>query len=213
MWRVREIASSVMGATVVLASVSLALLAATTQAETVQRVDLRPPEAEDAHAFYVVLCARKSDGLGTGHTFVVWAETDRRGRVLNLMPQGFYPERERALSHVMGGRGAVVDESTRSASMSQDLLTHRLVCRVDRATYIRAWNANYCWCAAGYDYHILDRNCTHYTEKIAHSLGLAPPVPERGERPPTYLDRLIQQVRRKATVAGRSRARRSNACR
>ena len=165
------------------------------QAETVREVDLRQEIAQEPHAYYIVLCARKSEGWGTGHSFVVWAETDREGQVLNLVPQGFYPKMNQALVHVFGGRGTVVDESTHAASMKQHLLTHRLVCRVDHATYVRSWNANRRWHGARHDYHLLTRNCTHYTHEIASSIGLAPPYPERGERPPVYLNRVMQTAR------------------
>lgn len=165
-------------------------------AQTVHRVDLRQNKDEQ-NAYYVMFCARKSQPWGPGHAFVVWIETEDQEHVVQIGGFGFYPEADEGLVRFFNGPGALVDESTKAASTNSGLITHRLVCRVDRATFARSLKVKRRWSATRHTYHILQRNCTHFAHEVAGSITLASPLPMRGERPPTYLGRMIGTARQR----------------
>jgi len=166
-----------------------------TRAETVMQVYLR--DAADAEPIqrYVVLCARKSEPWGTGHSYVVWVTHDLRTNRTEAKGYGFYPGEQRVLVKLAGGKGKVIDESQNQASIKAGLLTHRLIFQVDAARFDRSWAAKESWEASTPNYNLLGKNCTHFTHRVGTSLGLAPPKPTIGERPPFYFERLMQFCR------------------
>ncbi|MBC8356487.1 MAG: hypothetical protein H8E66_31285 [Planctomycetes bacterium] len=167
-------------------------------ADTVSRVDLRSglPEPID---YFVVICARESEPWGTGHTFVVWLQQDKRTGLVHSQGFGFYPEIEKVVVRLFTGDGAVRNEATKSASIKPWLLTHRLIVQVDRDTFRAGLGVKDRWLESGVDYHLLNRNCTHFAHDVMKAIELGAPEPEFGERPATYLSRLM------ALNLGRSR--------
>ncbi len=158
-------------------------------------VDLRPVAEADSVERFVVLCARKSEPWGTGHSFVVWVTHDLRTNETRSQGFGFYPGANRVLVKLAGGKGRVLDESNIDASIKAGLLTHRLILQVNRAQFESAWSAKQDWERAEHHYHLVGRNCTHFSHRIGTSLGLDAPQPTAGERPPLYFERLMQFCR------------------
>jgi|CXWL01.1.fsa_nt_gi hypothetical protein len=159
-------------------------------ADTVSRVDIRRERPEPID-YFVVICARESEPWGTGHTFVVWVQQDRRTGEVFSQGFGFYPEVEKVVVRLFTGDGAVRDESTKSASIKPWLLTHRLIVQVDRAAFEAGLKAKDQWVGSGIDYHLLNRNCTHFAYDIMQTIQLGAPHPELGERPSAYVGRLM----------------------
>ncbi len=168
----------------------LLMTAVPAPAEVIESVDLSG-SGDDDHRYYVVLCARRSEPWGAGHAFVVWAKHTGDGEVLDASGLGFYPNTKPRVVRFFGSRGEVVDESTNDASVKPTLLTHRLVCQVDRQTFIRSRSAVTEWNDASPDYHLFACNCKHFAYEIARSIGLEAPKPRIAERPPVYINRLI----------------------
>ncbi len=160
-------------------------------ADVVSRIDLRraAPEPID---YFVVICARESEPWGTGHTFVVWLQQDNRNGKVSSQGFGFYPEVEKVVVRLFTGDGAVRDESTKSASVKPWLLTHRLIVQVDRDKFEAGIAKKNEWAGSGIDYHLLNRNCTHFAHEIMKAIELGAPEPEYGERPATYVARLMK---------------------
>ena len=160
------------------------------RAETVARVDRRSglPESSD---YYVVICARESEPWGTGHTFVVWVQQDKQTGEIHSQGFGFYPEVEKVIVRLFTGDGAVRDESTKSASVKPWLLTHRLIVHVDRREFEAGLSVKQHWIGSRVEYHLLNRNCTHFGHDVARAIGLNAPDPEFGERPALYVGRLM----------------------
>ena len=159
-------------------------------ADTVSRIDIRSkgPEPID---YFVVICARESEPWGTGHTFVVWIQRDRRTGEAHSQGFGFYPAVEKVVTRLFTGDGAVHDESTRSASIKPWLLTHRLIVQVDREAFEAGLKLKEQWVGSGIDYHLLNRNCTHFAYGVMQAIQLGAPAPEIGERPALYVSRLM----------------------
>lgn len=173
-------------------------LARAASAEVVAHVDLRGgteavgAPSHHARRYFVVICARKSERLGTGHSFVVWIEQDGSGRTTHSHSWGFYPTEDRVLLHLTGGVGNVSDEATRRPSTQTELLTHRLVIEVDGPTYLRSQGISHRWRKQPRHYNLLARNCTHFAHDVAQSTGLDAPHPRFAEPPHHYLTRLIE---------------------
>lgn len=165
------------------------------RAETVMQVDLRATPQPETVERFVVLCARKSEPWGTGHSFVVWVTHDPTTNRTDSKGYGFYPGAQRVLIKLAGGKGQLLDESNNEASIKTDLLTHRLIFRVDKQRFDSSWSAKQQWEEAQPSYKLLGRNCTHFAHRVGASLGLDPPKPITGERPPFYFDRLMQFCR------------------
>jgi len=161
-------------------------------AETVMQVDLRAEHRPEPIQRYVVLCARKSESWGTGHSFVVWVTHDWQTNTTESKGYGFYPGAQRVLIKLAGGKGQLVDESSSLASVNSGLLTHRLIFLVDKERFESSWSAKEQWEEAQPNYNLFARNCTHFAHRVGVSLGLDPPKPITGERPPLYFDRLTQ---------------------
>ena len=163
------------------------------RADTIARVDLRSglPEPVD---YYVVICARESEPWGAGHTFVVWAQQDKRTGEVHSQGFGFYPEVEKVVVRLFRGDGAIRDESTKSASVKPWLLTHRLILQVDREAFEAGLNVKEQWVGSGIDYHLLNRNCTHFAYEVMRAVQAGLPGPELGERPSAYVSRLMKIV-------------------
>jgi hypothetical protein len=159
-------------------------------AETVAHVDLRSGLPEPIE-YYVVICARDSEPWGAGHTFVVWAQHDRRTGEVHSQGFGFYPEVEKVVVRLFLGNGAIRDESTKSASNKPWLLTHRLIVQLDRDAFEAGLNVKEQWAGSGVDYHLLNRNCTHFAYDVLKAIQPGTPGPELGERPSSYVSRLI----------------------
>lgn len=159
-------------------------------AETVSKVDIRRDPLGPID-YYVVICARESEPWGTGHTFVVWVQQDKQTGQIQSQGFGFYPEIEKVIIRLFTGDGAVRDESTKAASIKPSLLTHRLIVRVDRDQFENGLKVKDGWVGSGVDYHLLNRNCTHFGHAIMTAIQLNAPPPEFGERPATYLSRLM----------------------
>ncbi|MCA9142202.1 MAG: hypothetical protein KDB05_05425 [Planctomycetales bacterium] len=138
-----------------------------------------------------MICARESEPWGTGHTFVVWVQQDKQSGQVHSQGFGFYPKIEKVIVRLFTGDGAVRDESTKSASIKPWLLTHRLIVQVDRAQFEEGLNVKDRWLGSGIDYHLLNRNCTHFGHAVMTAIQLGAPEPEFGERPATYLARLM----------------------
>jgi hypothetical protein len=110
---------------------------------------------------------------------------------------GFYPGAQRVLVKLAGGKGQLLDESGNHASIKPGLLTHRLIFRVDKKLFESSWSAKQRWEEQRPNYNLIARNCTHFAHDVGTSLGLNPPKPKTGERPPSYFDRLMQFYRRR----------------
>lgn len=177
------------------ASFLAACAASPARAETVLHVDLCPASERTPIERFVVLCARKSEPWGTGHSFVVWVTHDLRTNQTDSKGYGFYPGAQRVLVKLAGGKGQLLDESSNHASIKPGLLTHRLIFRVDKERFDSSWSAKQQWHEATPNYNLLGRNCTHFTHRVGTSLGLDAPKPNTGERPPFYFDRLTQFCR------------------
>ncbi len=160
-------------------------------ADTVARVDLRSGTPEPSN-FYVVICARESEPWGTGHTFVVWVQQDKVTGAVCSQGFGFYPEVEKVIVRLFTGDGAVRDESKRSASIKPWLLTHRLIVQVDRREFEAGLDVKERWVGSGVNYHLLNRNCTHFASDVMKAIKLGAPAPDFGERPSSYLGRLMK---------------------
>ncbi|MBL7036985.1 MAG: hypothetical protein ISR77_00075 [Pirellulaceae bacterium] len=173
----------------------LAVTAVPTWAEVIECVNLSGA-SDDDHRYYVVLCARESIPWGPGHAFVVWLEQAADGQVLDATGLGFYPSERPLIVRFFGIRGEIVDESTREASVEPTLLTHRLVCQVDRPTLLRSRSALMKWHKAERNYRLLACNCKHFAYEIACAIGLKPPKPRVAERPPAYINRVIDAASR-----------------
>jgi len=165
------------------------------RAETVVYVDLRAVPRPEPIQRFVVLCARKSEPWGTGHSFVVWVTHDVRTNQTESWAFGFYPGAQRVLVNLAGGKGQLLDESDNHASIKPGLLTHRLIFRVDKEHFDSSWSAKQQWQEARPHYNLIARNCTHFAHRVGSSLGLEPPKPNAGERPPSYFDRLTRFCR------------------
>lgn len=165
------------------------------RAETVMQVDLRETPRPDPIQRYVILCARKSEPWGTGHSFVVWVTHDLRTHQTDSKGFGFYPGAQRVLVKLAGGKGQLLDESSSEASTKADLLTHRLIFLVDKGRFDSSWSAKQHWEESRPHYNLFGRNCTHFAHSVGASLGLDPPRPITGERPPFYFERLMQFCR------------------
>ncbi|HJN08614.1 MAG TPA: hypothetical protein QF564_07965 [Pirellulaceae bacterium] len=94
-----------------------------------------------------------------------------------------------------GGKGQLLDESSNQASIKPGLLTHRLIFRVDKELFDSSWSAKQQWQEAQPHYNLFARNCTHFAHSVGTSLGLDPPKPNTGERPPFYFERLMRFCR------------------
>lgn len=169
-------------------------------ADTVSRVDIRtePPGPTD---YFVVICARESEPWGTGHTFVVWVQQDKVTGRVHSQGFGFYPEIEKVIVRLFTGDGIVHDESTKSSSVKPWLLTHRLIVHVDQSQFEAGLRAKNEWVGSGIDYHLFENNCTHFAHDMMRAIQLGAPAPAFGERPATYLTRLM------ALDLGRNRTR------
>ncbi|MDA1053353.1 MAG: hypothetical protein O3C40_23130 [Planctomycetota bacterium] len=172
------------------ALVTLFALCLPCSADTVSRIDLRR-EGPEPIDYYVVICARESEPWGSGHTFVVWVQQDRRTGETHSQGFGFYPEVEKVIVRLFTGDGAVRDESTKSASIKPRLLTHRLIVRVDRDAFEAGLNVKEQWVESGVDYQLFRRNCTHFAHDVMRAIELGAPKPELGERPSSYVGRLM----------------------
>lgn len=172
-----------------------ACVPALVRAETVMQVDLRATPRPEPIQRYVVLCARKSEPWGTGHSFVVWITHDHYANQTDSKGFGFYPGAQRVLVRLAGGKGQLLDESSNQASIKPGLLTHRLVFRVDKELFDSSWSAKQQWQEAQPHYNLFARNCTHFAHSVGTSLGLDPPKPNTGERPPFYFERLMRFCR------------------
>jgi hypothetical protein len=159
-------------------------------ADTVSRVDLRSGMPEPSN-YYVVICARESETWGTGHTFVVWVQQEKQTGTVHSQGFGFYPEVEKVVVRLFTGNGAVRDESTKSASIKPWLLTHRLIVQVDRRDFEAGLSVKQRWMGSSVDYHLLHRNCTHFAYDVLKAIDLAAPEPKLGERPSSYVGRLM----------------------
>jgi hypothetical protein len=159
-------------------------------------VDLRANPRPEPIQRYVVLCARKSDPWGTGHSFVVWVTHDVRTNQTESRGFGFYPGAQRVLVNLAGGKGKLLDESSNHASIQPGLLTHRLIFRVDKRHFDSSWTAKQRWQEDRPNYNLFGRNCTHFAYHVGASLEVNPPKPNTGERPPSYFDRLMQYCRK-----------------
>ena len=164
-------------------------------AETVLQVDLCESLEPTPVQHYVILCARRSEPWGTGHSFVVWLTHDLRTNQTASKGYGFYPGAQRVLVKLAGGKGRLLDESSNDASIKPGLLTHRLIFHVDKEQFDSSWSAKEAWHDAQPNYNLFARNCTHFTHRVGASLGLDPPKPTTGERPPFYFERLVQFCR------------------
>lgn len=175
-----------------IASVVVALLGCGVpcHAETVAQVDLSHAATEPVE-YYVVLCARESRPWGTGHAFVVWVKRDRRTGAVDSRGFGFYPQAQRIVVQLFARNGAVHDESTMSESMEPSSLTHRLIMRLDRDTFEASWNVKERWTGSNGSYHLLNRNCTHFTSDVMRAIRPGIPAPAIGERPAAYVGRLM----------------------
>ncbi len=158
------------------------------QAEVVKRVDLRR-DTQAPGEYYVVICSRKSWPWGTGHSFVVWAEQTEAG--LQTLGSGFYPGKDNVVLWLLSGLGRLSDEAERPASTEPALLTHRLIVRLDKQAYERSLAAREKWLAAQHEYNIFTCNCTHFSFQVAQAIGLQPPEPRTCERPPFYIERMM----------------------
>ena len=156
-------------------------------AEMVERIDLRSglPAPIDYH---VVICARESEPWGAGHTFIVWAQHDRRTGEIRSQGFGFYPEVEKVIVRLFTGNGAIRDKS---ASTKPWLLTHRLIIQLDRDAFEAGLRVKEQWAASDIDYHLLNRNCTHFAYDVMKAIQPGIPGPELGERPSAYVGRLM----------------------
>lgn len=159
-------------------------------ADTVSRIDLRRRGTEPVE-YYVVICARESERLGAGHTFVVWVQKDPRTGDIQSQAFGFYPEAERIAGRLFVGDGAIRDESTRSASVKPWLLTHRLIVQVNRDAFEAGLNVKERWVESGTGFQLLRRNCTHFAHDVMTAIQLSAPKPALGERPSMYVGRLM----------------------
>ncbi|MEX0818786.1 MAG: hypothetical protein WD070_04305, partial [Pirellulaceae bacterium] len=159
-------------------------------ADTVSRVDLRSGSGE-AVDYFVVICARESEPWGTGHTFVVWVQQEKRTGETHSQGFGFYPAVEKVVMRLFTGSGAIRDESTKSASIKPWLLTHRLIVHVDRGAFEASLRAKERWADSGVGYHLFRRNCTHFAHDIMQAIQLGAPQPTLGERPSSYVGRLM----------------------
>lgn len=173
----------------------LAVTAVPNSAEVIECVDLSGNRNDD-HRYYVMLCARKSEPWGPGHAFVIWLEQTADGQILDATGLGFYPSARPLIVRFFGIRGEIVDESTKEASVKPALLTHRLVCQVDRPMLLRSQSAAMEWHEAEHNYRLLARNCKHFACEIACAIGLKPPKPRVAECPPAYINRLIEAASR-----------------
>lgn len=172
-----------------------AVAAPPARGETVLQVDLRENPRPEPIQRFVVLCARKSEPWGTGHSFVVWVTHDQNTNQTDSKGYGFYPGAQRVLVKLAGGKGQLLDESSNLASIKTGLLTHRLIFLVDKKDFDSSWSAKEQWEQRQPNYNLFGRNCTHFTHRVGASLGLDPPKPIAGERPPLYFDRLVQFYR------------------
>lgn len=160
--------------------------------EVVIHKDLRQDETPSE--YYIVFCARKSDPRGTGHSLVVWVEQDPSSGPTSA-GYGFYPGADRVILRLFWGPGVLSDEATKPPSCRRELVTHRLVVRVDRATYDRALAVRNEWLTHRRDYHLFQHNCTHFAHAVARTVFDKPPEPARGERPSGYISRLMELTR------------------
>lgn len=159
-------------------------------AEVVTRKDFRT--SDEPGECYVIFCSRKSDPRGTGHSLVVWVERDPGGGPPRSQGFGFYPGADRVMLRLFWGTGLLTDEAQKAPSCRRELVTHRLVVRVDRATYDRALAVRDDWLAVPRDYHLVNHNCIHFAYAVARAVFDDPPSPDAGERPPQYIGRLMK---------------------
>ncbi|MBP86565.1 MAG: hypothetical protein CMJ64_07615 [Planctomycetaceae bacterium] len=170
--------------------VLLLLHASPSAAETVEQLDMRT-RRDDPVAHYIVLCARKSEPWGSGHSFVVWVKQDGVSGETESAAYGFYPEIEKVVLHLFVGRGVVADESTKAASIKPELLTHRFVVRVDREAFDAGLAVRDRWRQGRRDYNLFGSNCMHFTREVSKAIGLVAPEAKFGERPRDFIPRLM----------------------
>jgi hypothetical protein len=168
--------------------------APTVYAEAVGRIDARK-QPSDHVQYHVVLCARESGSGGSGHAFVVWIEHDQRSGRTQSAGYGFYPGYDRVVTRLFMGKGRIVDETTKAASTDPALLTHRLIVSVDRETFLASKEVKEKWEQSEYNFNLLGHNCNHFAYDVARDIGLAAPTPNRAERPPQFIGRLMDSLR------------------
>ncbi len=170
-----------------------ASFAQVTCAEVVSQIDARKTPSDPVQ-YHVVLCARESPGGGSGHAFVVWIEHDPRSGRTQSTGYGFYPGYDRVVVRLFVGKGRLVDETTKAASTDPALLTHRLIVSVDRETFLSTKAVKEKWEQTEYSFNLLGHNCNHFAHDVAREIGLTAPIPNRMERPPQYLGRLMDSL-------------------
>ncbi len=181
---------------------AMMLVGVPASAEAVKRVELCD-DVGAGEAYYVVICARKSaEWWGPGHAFVVWIRHDANQENVQANAFGFYPKAEQNGLAKLIGAGTVIDESTKAASTTPSLLTHRYVVKVDRTTFLASQQIKQKW--ADSKFKILRHNCAHFVEDVATRIGLDPPSPGFGESPSAYLARLMAAAPTKPIATAQS---------
>ena len=170
------------------------------RAEEARRISLIS-SAKASAGYYVVFCARRSPDWGPGHAFVVWIQHDTNGVNVQAEAFGFYPQSEAVGPGRLFSKGAIIDESTREASLRRELLTHRYVVRVSREAFQASRQIKAEWSQA--TFRILRNNCTHFVRDVARRIGLDPPSPSTAEKPADYVSRLMAKMPRRVPVRTR----------
>jgi hypothetical protein len=139
-------------------------------------IALAPPplRAQESGRFDHFIDFRARPGAMWGHTFILYGRVDERGKPVELVRAGLYPDDGRAglmLGTVVPVRAAVRavpgDFSETPSAIYRRTLSSAQYARL-KATVARIRATDHGW-------HMLMHNCNHFADRVAQSLGLYTP--------------------------------------
>lgn len=160
-------------------------------AETVISLDARVTDDSALGAFYIVLAARKSDGPGVGHAFVVWGVEDAKAQMSSTKAYGFYPDGAGKAVFGADVPGFIVNEATKGPTHA--LLTSRVIVRVNKSEYEASQQLIVTW--ATQDYNLYNKNCVFFTKAVAEQVGLLGLPDPTAQLPVDYYAAAVATVR------------------
>jgi hypothetical protein len=160
-------------------------------AETVLSLDARVTDDAPLGAFYIVLAARESDGLGVGHAFVVWGIEDPQALMSSAKAYGFYPDGVGKAVFGADVPGSIVDEATKGPNQAS--LTSRVIVRINKFEYDASQALIATW--ATQDYNLYNQNCVFFTRAVAEAVGLRGLPDPTAQLPVGYYAAVLATVR------------------
>lgn len=179
-------------ALIALASMPLAMIPLSSRAAAlIRRIDNRHLVDADGSAYYVIFCARVSEGAGVGHAFILWGKEDNTAMMSSNEAYGFYPET--GTKAVFGSvPGQLRDEIAKNAVDAMKNVTSMLYVRVNQDDFTSSKSLFSQWETT--DYSLYLKNCISFTRAVAQRIELIGFPEDVMVLPPTYYDRLNNSV-------------------